>query len=84
MERKPYVSFFEVEEKDDKFSKEVTNILKFLRDNNFGNESSRKDLLDKLTSLHASSDPRSRKAFKAIGDLFSDIGDILIKYGQEN
>ena len=36
-----------------------------------------------VSSLHNNKDPRARKAFRYIGDLFTEIGDELIKYGRE-
>jgi hypothetical protein len=77
---KRYTPFFEDE--DSEFDKRVTDVLKFLRDKSFGNESSRKELLDYLTTLHNSSDKRGRLAFKKIGELFTEIGDELILFGK--
>jgi hypothetical protein len=33
--------------------------------------------------MYNSRDKRTRKAFKAISDLFTEIGDELIKYGRQ-
>lgn len=84
---KRYVSKFKEQDKDsdkeERFDKKVDNIIKSLRDNDFGNEEARKHMLDLLSSLHNNKDPRARKAFRYIGDLFTEIGDELIKYGRE-
>lgn len=83
MEEK-YKSFFEDDESlDDKFDKKVDSILKTLRDEDFTNEEQRKKFIDLLSSLHNSKDPRARKAFKHMGQLFTEIGTELINYGQE-
>lgn len=63
--------------------KKVTQILKSLRDDNFTNELARKKFIDYLSSLHNSSDKRARLTFKKIGQFFTDVGDDLIKHGQE-
>jgi hypothetical protein len=78
-----YERIFKEDEEESKFDKRVTDILKVLRDSNYGNEDSRKQMLDHLTSLHNSKDPRARKSFKLIGDLFTDIGDMLIQMAKE-
>lgn len=70
--------FFE-EDEEYKTDPKVKKLILFLKNNNFGNEESRKQLLDVLTSLHAIKDKSSRLVFKAIGDLFTDIADDLIK-----
>jgi len=93
---KRYVSKFKEQDKDsdkeERFDKKVDNIIKSLRDNDFGNEEARKHMLDLLkyfyqlhllSSLHNNKDPRARKTFRYIGDLFTEIGDELIKYGRE-
>lgn len=80
---KQYNRYFKEKEEDDSVDERVTEILEFLRDKSFGNESARKELLDYLTTLHNSSDKRGRMAFKRIGELFSEIGDELIKYGDK-
>ena len=78
-----YNRYFKEKEEDDSVDERVTEILEFLRDKSFGNESARKELLDYLTTLHNSSDKRGRMEFKRIGELFSEIGDELIKYGDK-
>lgn len=84
---KRYISKFKEQDEDfdkeDRFDKKVDSIIKALRDNDFGNEEARKHMLDLLSSLHNNKDPRARKAFRYIGDLFTKIGDELIKYGRE-
>lgn len=84
---KRYIKKFKEQDKDldkeERFDKKVDNIIKALRDNDFGNEEARKHMLDLLSSLHNNKDPRARKAFRYIGDLFTEIGDELIKYGKE-
>ena len=63
--------------------KRATSIIKTLRDENFKSEEARKKFVDLITSLYNIKDPRSRLAFKKIGDLFTEIGDDLLKYGKE-
>jgi hypothetical protein len=60
----------------------ISEVLQELRDGNFGNAEGRQEFLDLVTTLFNSKDKRARKAFKAISELFTDIGDELIKYGQ--
>lgn len=81
-----YISFFEQESdaNESPFDNKITKFLKVLRDENFGSEEQRKKLIDILTSMHNSADPRARKSFKRIGDLFSEIGDELINLAKEN
>lgn len=81
MER--YKKKFNEEVEDQKTNPIVIKIIKILRDNNFKNENSRKELLDYLTTLHNNSDPIARKALGAIGDLFSEIGDDLLKLSKK-
>ena len=78
-----YKSYFKEQDNPDWYDDKATDLISYLKDNNFGNEDSRKALLDVLTSLHTMKDKRAKKVFKAIGDLFTDIGDEIIKYGQE-
>jgi len=83
-----YIRYYSEDEDDkdttpDWLDDKVTELLGVLRDNDYGNEESRKSMIDIFTSLHNSKDKRSRKAFKAIGDLFTSIGDELINYGQD-
>jgi len=82
-----YKRIFKEEESDineTPFDTKITKLLKVLRDENFGSEEQRKKLIDILTSMHNSSDPRARKSFKRIGDLFSEIGDELINLAKDN
>ena len=65
------------------FDKKVTAILKTLRDENFRSEEARKKFVDLISSLNNSKDKRARLSFKKIGDFFSEIGDELLKYGEE-
>jgi len=77
-----YKSIFseqEDESEEYKIDSKVKKIIQTLRDNNYGNEDSRKELLHLLTSLHNTKDKTARKIFRAIGDLFTEIGDGLIK-----
>lgn len=76
MER--YKRKFDEQNTDYIIDEKVREIISILRDNNYGNEQSRKELLSLLTQLHNSKDRTARKAFKKIGDLFTDIGDELI------
>ena len=82
-----YQRKFTEEETQDKpevvFDKKVTQILKTLRDENFRSEEARKKFIDLITSLNNSKDKRARLSFKKIGDFFTEVGDDLIKYGQE-
>jgi hypothetical protein len=71
------------EDEDYKTDPVVIKIIKILRDNNFKNEGSRKELLNYLTTLHNNTDPIARKALGSIGDLFSDIGDDLLKLSKK-
>jgi hypothetical protein len=59
----------------------ISDVLEQLRDGNFGNAEGRQQFLDLITTLFNSKDKRARKSFKAISDLFSEIGDELVKYG---
>lgn len=61
--------------------KAITKALKALRDESYGSEEQRKKMLDIFSTLLTSKDPRARKAFKAVGNMFTDIGNELIKYG---
>jgi hypothetical protein len=82
-----YTRYFKEQESDvneSPFDHKITKLLKVLRDQSFGSEEQRKKLIDILTSMHNSSDPRARKAFKRIGDLFTEIGDELINLAKEN
>lgn len=56
----------------------VTELITTLRDNNFGNEESRKMLLDIMSSLINSKDPRARKACKLIGNMFTTAGNDIL------
>ena len=68
----------------DWYDKKVSAYIKVLRDENFGSEDQRKKMLDILTSLHNSSDKRSRLLFKKIGEHLTEIGNEILKYGIEN
>jgi hypothetical protein len=84
--KKQFKRYQEKEEKEEKDEYEidpkVKDIIETLRDNNFGNEDTRKHLLHLLTSLHNTKDKVARKVFKAIGNLFTEIGDDLLKGGE--
>lgn len=67
----------------DWLDEKITTVLETLRDGNFGNSEGRQQFIDLITTIYNSRDKRARKAFKAISDLFTEIGDELIKYGQE-
>jgi hypothetical protein len=67
----------------DWLDEKITTVLETLRDGNFGNSEGRQQFIDLITTMYNSRDKRTRKAFKAISDLFTEIGDELIKYGQE-
>jgi len=56
----------------------VKEILEILRDNNYGNESSRKEMLSLLSTLHTKRDRVARKVFKQLGNLFNTLSDELI------
>lgn len=76
----------DIEDKDgngipDWIDDKISDVLGQLKDGNFGNAEGRQQFLDLITTLFNSKDKRSRKAFKAISDLFTDIGDELLKYG---
>lgn len=75
---KRYFPEQESDKEESKFDKKIDKILVILRDSDFGNENSRKEFISHITTLHNSRDPRARKAFKAMGNLFTEIGDELI------
>lgn len=84
---KRYERKFKEEDKDgngipDWLDDKISDVLEQLKDGNFGNAEGRQQFLDLITTLFNSKDKRARKSFKAISDLFSEIGDELIKYGQ--
>ena len=56
----------------------VKEILEILRDNNFGNEESRKQMLNMLATLHTKRDKVARRVFKQLGNLFNTLSDELI------
>ena len=70
--------YFREQDKEEEIDSKVRDIVETLRDNNFGNEDSRKQLLHLLTSLHNTKDKTARQVFKAIGNLFTEIGDDLL------
>jgi len=85
-----YIRYYSEDEDDknnngipDWLDPKITTVLENFRDSDFGNEEARKNFCDMILTLFNSKDKRSRKAFKAIGDLFTSIGDELINYGQE-
>ena len=71
------------EQEDSPYEGHITKTLKTLRDNDFGNEMARKELVRHICTLHDSHDPRARLALKKIGNLFTEIGDELINYSTE-
>ena len=68
----------------DWLDEKITTVLETLRDGNFGNSEGRQQFIDLITTMYNSRDKRARKAFKAISDLFTDIGDEILKYGIES
>lgn len=72
----------EVVNANNNFDKKITNILKILRDEDFGNSEQRAKFVDLLTTLYNSKDPRARATFKKLGQALTDIGDSLIKSGK--
>ena len=85
-----YIRFYQEDEQDqnnngipDWLDDKITETLEILRDGNFGNADGRQQFIDLITTMYNSRDKRARKAFRAISDLFTEIGDELIQYGQE-
>jgi len=58
---------------------EVKEIISYLRDNKFGNENTRKDFIDKITTLFNISDGDARKFIKKLGDACTVIGKEMIE-----
>ena len=86
-----YVRFYSEDEDDknnngipDWFDEKISGVIEQLRDGNFGNSEGRQEFVDLITTLYNSRDKRARKCFKAISDLFTEIGDDLLKHGLEN
>ena len=57
-----------IEQEAQEINPKVQEILGILRDNKFGNESSRKHFLELITSLHNTNDKVARILFRKLGD----------------
>jgi len=65
------------------YDKKINGLIRVLRDESFASEDQRKKMIDILSSLLNSSDKRARLLFKKIGEHLTEIGDEILKYGQE-
>jgi len=59
-------------------NEEVAGIIAKLRDNSFGNEDMRNELINLLTALKMYKDPSARKLFKDVGNALTNIGSSLL------
>lgn len=61
----------------------VLDTISSLRDKNFSNADSRKELVNHIMSLYNSNDKVAKIALRRIGDLFTEIGDELIQLSKD-
>jgi len=70
----PKVESMELTEQEaQEINPKVQEILGILRDNKFGNESSRKHFLELITSLHNTNDKVARILFRKLGDYCTNL-----------
>jgi hypothetical protein len=62
----------------------ITEILQELRDNNFGSKDQRQIFVKLIAALAVSNDPRAKKTIKKLGDIFTEIGDELLRESKQD
>ncbi len=76
---KRYSKYYESKKIEETIDNEdVAKIIGKLRDNSFGNENMRNELINLLTTLKMYKDPSARKLFKMVGNALTNIGGSLL------
>lgn len=57
----------------------ITEIIRMLKDQNFGSKDQRQVFVKLIAALAVSKDPRAKKTIKKLGDILSTIGDDLLR-----